>query len=183
MLFKRPYHFPSVGLRNVKTGSRLATRSAPWYYFWTAVRLCLHRGHFLGKAAIMAPANSTAAATGFSARWWAAFHRHGPVCHLRRHLPGTAATAIPDPDLAGVVVLILACQLIWVGGVQPGAVLCIILFNTPDRQLCLLCPQPHSLILAWAWWAALFVNGCCPAASPSIHAPLLHSRMGIRDDV
>ena len=31
----------------------------------------------------------------------------------------------------GVMILILACQIIWVGGVQPGGVvLCIILFNT-----------------------------------------------------
>lgn len=33
---------------------------------------------------------------------------------------------------AGTVLLILLCQMIWVGGVQPGSVvLCIILFNTP----------------------------------------------------
>ena len=32
----------------------------------------------------------------------------------------------------GVVVLIVLCQYIWVGGVQPGGVvLCILLFNTP----------------------------------------------------
>ena len=32
----------------------------------------------------------------------------------------------------GVVILILLCQIFWVGGVQPGSVvLCIILFNTP----------------------------------------------------
>lgn len=32
----------------------------------------------------------------------------------------------------GVVLLIVLCQMIWVGGVQPGSVvLCIILFNTP----------------------------------------------------
>lgn len=34
--------------------------------------------------------------------------------------------------LVGVVVLILMCQSVWTGGVQPGGVvLCIILFNTP----------------------------------------------------
>ena len=32
----------------------------------------------------------------------------------------------------GVVILILLCQVFWVGGVQPGGVvLCILLFNTP----------------------------------------------------
>lgn len=32
----------------------------------------------------------------------------------------------------GVVILILLCQIFWVGGVQPGGVvLCILLFNTP----------------------------------------------------
>lgn len=35
----------------------------------------------------------------------------------------------------GVVLLIVLCQLFWVGGVQPGGVvLCIILFNTPVDQ-------------------------------------------------
>ena len=34
--------------------------------------------------------------------------------------------------LVGTVILILACQSVWTGGVQPGGVvLCIILFNTP----------------------------------------------------
>lgn len=33
---------------------------------------------------------------------------------------------------AGTILLILACQMFWVGGVQPGGVvLCILLFNTP----------------------------------------------------
>lgn len=32
----------------------------------------------------------------------------------------------------GVVILILLCQMFWVGGIQPGGVvLCIVLFNTP----------------------------------------------------
>lgn len=32
----------------------------------------------------------------------------------------------------GTIILILACQMFWVGGVQPGGVvLCILLFNTP----------------------------------------------------
>lgn len=32
----------------------------------------------------------------------------------------------------GTVILIVLCQIFWVGGVQPGGVvLCIILFNTP----------------------------------------------------
>ena len=32
----------------------------------------------------------------------------------------------------GTVILIVLCQMVWVGGVQPGGVvLCILLFNTP----------------------------------------------------
>ena len=34
----------------------------------------------------------------------------------------------------GTVLLILLCQMFWVGGVQPGGVvLCILLFNTPPE--------------------------------------------------
>ena len=45
---------------------------------------------------------------------------------------GSNAWVLIPLTFVGVIILILLCQHIWVGGVQPGGVvLCIVLFNTP----------------------------------------------------
>ena len=45
---------------------------------------------------------------------------------------GSNAWVLIPLTFVGVIILILLCQRIWVGGVQPGGVvLCILLFNTP----------------------------------------------------
>ena len=83
----------------------------------------------------------------------------------------------------GVVALILVCQLIWAGGVQPGGVmLCIILFNTPMES--------H---LTYAFYRildtgvgvlmALFVNGMLPGGFTFGFMHRFYLRLGIRDDV
>ena len=83
----------------------------------------------------------------------------------------------------GVVVLILACQLIWVGGVQPGGVvLCIILFNTPlDSYVSY--ALNRILDTGVGVLMALFVNGMLPGGFTFGFMHRFYLRMGIRDDV
>ena len=62
----------------------------------------------------------------------------------------------------GTMVLIVLCQMFWVGGVQPGGVvLCIILFNTPVETYV---SYALNRIFGTAVGvvAALIVNSCVP---------------------
>ena len=83
----------------------------------------------------------------------------------------------------GVVILILACQLIWVGGVQPGGVvLCIILFNTPiDTYVSY--ALNRILDTGIGVLMALFVNGMLPGGFTFGFMHRFYLRVGIRDDV
>ena len=67
----------------------------------------------------------------------------------------------------GTILLILLCQLFWVGGVQPGGVvLCILLFNTPvdtyiSYALSRIFDTGVGVVAAWRSTA------CFPAGLPS----------------
>lgn len=83
----------------------------------------------------------------------------------------------------GVVVLIVLCQCIWVGGVQPGGVvLCIILFNTPlDSYISY--AMYRILDTGVGVLAAIFVNGMLPGGFTFGFMHRFYERVGIRDDV
>ena len=57
----------------------------------------------------------------------------GPVpVYLISYPSGGHSLLLIPLVFVGVVILILLCQIFWVGGVQPGGVvLCILMFNTP----------------------------------------------------
>ncbi len=83
----------------------------------------------------------------------------------------------------GVVLLIVACQYIWVGGVQPGGVvLCIVLFNTPVETY-VSYALFRILDTGVGVLAALFVNGMLPGGFTFGFMHRFYVRMGIRDDV
>ena len=58
--------------------------------------------------------------------------------------------------IIGTVILIVLCQMVWVGGVQPGGVvLCILLFNTPVESyvsyaLYRILDTTIGVLIAWA---------------------------------
>lgn len=83
----------------------------------------------------------------------------------------------------GVVILIVLCQYIWVGGVQPGGVvLCIILFNTPfDTYVSY--ALNRILDTGVGVLAAIFVNGMLPGGFTFGFMHRLYVRLGIPDDV
>ena len=83
----------------------------------------------------------------------------------------------------GVIVLILMCQRIWVGGVQPGGViLCILLFNTPTDTY-ISYALNRILDTGIGVLAAIFVNGMLPGGFTFGFMHRLYLRLGIRDDV
>ena len=84
----------------------------------------------------------------------------------------------------GVVVLILACQLVWVGGVQPGGVvLCIILFNTPVETYVSYAALNRIFDTGVGVLMALFVNGMLPGGFTFGFMHRFYLRVGIPDDV
>ena len=83
----------------------------------------------------------------------------------------------------GVVILILLCQHIWVGGVQPGGVvLCILLFNTPTDTY-ITYALNRILDTGIGVLAAIFVNGMLPGGFTFGFMHRFYERVGIRDDV
>ncbi len=79
----------------------------------------------------------------------------------------------------GVVVLIVACQYIWVGGIQPGGVvLCIILFNTPmDTYISYALNRIFDTGVGVL--AALLVNSMLPGGFTFPWMERLYEKMGI----
>ena len=54
------------------------------------------------------------------------------ILFFRLYLVGHLTLLMVPFVFVGTIILIMACQMFWVGGVQPGGVvLCILLFNTP----------------------------------------------------
>lgn len=83
----------------------------------------------------------------------------------------------------GVVVLIVACQYIWVGGIQPGGVvLCIILFNTPTETY-ISYALNRILDTGIGVLMALFINGMLPGGFTFGFMHRFYVRMGIQDNV
>ena len=81
------------------------------------------------------------------------------------------------------VILIVLCQIFWVGGVQPGGVvLCILLFNTPTDTY-ITYAMNRILDTGIGVLAAIFVNGMLPGGFTFSFMHRLYQRLGIRDDV
>ena len=119
----------------------------------------------------MSRAVSTAA-TASSARWWAALSAWG-----------SSRWFLVPLTFIGVVILILLCQHIWVGGVQPGGVvLCILLFNTPTDTY-ITYALNRILDTGIGVLAAIFVNGMLPGGFTFGFMHRFYERVGIRDDV
>ena len=83
----------------------------------------------------------------------------------------------------GVVILIVACQYIWVGGIQPGGVvLCIILFNTPTDTY-ISYALNRILDTGVGVIAALFVNAMLPGGFTFRFMRRFYAWLGIQSDI
>ena len=81
------------------------------------------------------------------------------------------------------MILIVLCQMVWVGGVQPGGVvLCILLCNTPTDTY-ITYAMNRILDTGIGVLAAIFVNGMLHGGFTFSFMHRLYQRLGIRDDV
>ena len=169
--------FPKVGLRNIKTALAAALCALVYYFLDRSPAFAcigaifgmggsyeqsrLHGGNrFFGTLV-----------GGFIGMGLFAFYMHlFPDCSHRWFL-------VPL-TFVGVVILIVLCQYIWVGGV----VLCILLFNTPTDTY-ISYALNRILDTGIGVLTAIFVNSMLPDGFTFGFMHRLYERMGIRDDV
>lgn len=125
------HHLPTVGMRNIKT-AMAAALCALIYYFLDRSPAFACIGAIFGMGSDLQTSKLHGGNRLFGTviggllgivlfRVYLCFHPDG----------GRSLMLVPLVFL-GTVLLIVLCQIFWVGGVQPGGVvLCIILFNTP----------------------------------------------------
>ena len=128
---QKKFQWPRVGMRNIKTAIA-ATLCALVYYFFdrSPAFACIGAIFGMGSDYDMSKLHG---GNRFFGTLVGGFIGMGLFAIYAQIFPdGSNRWVLIPLTFIGVVLLILACQCIWVGGIQPGGVvLCIILFNTP----------------------------------------------------
>ena len=173
---------PRVGLRNIKT-ALAASLCALLYYFMDRSPAFACIGAIFG----MGSDYGTSRLHGgnrFFGTLLGGFIGMGLFALYANLFPdGSNRWLLIPLTFVGIVILIVACQMIWVGGVQPGGVvLCIILFNTPVETY-ISYALNRILDTGIGVLMALFVNGMLPGGFTFGFMHRFYLRMGIRDDV
>ena len=122
---------PSVGMRNVKTALTVAICAAIYYLIGRSPAFAC-----IGVIFGMGTSLDDAYKNGGNRLYGTIIGGLVGMLLFRIYLifvpDGHHTPLLAVFTLIGTVILILACQSVWAGGVQPGGVvLCIILFNTP----------------------------------------------------
>ena len=127
----KPVKIPGVGMRNVKTALAAAFCALAYYFVGRSPAFaCI--GAIFGMGSDMEDSRKNGGNRLFGTLIGGLLG----MLLFRIYLifkPGGAYTLWLVPlTFIGTVILIVLCQMVWVGGVQPGGVvLCILLFNTP----------------------------------------------------
>lgn len=125
------HHLPTVGMRNIKTATAAAL-CALVYYFLDRSPAFACIGAIFGMGSDL----ESSKLHGGNRLFGTVIGGLLGIALFRVYLwvrpeGGRSLMLVPLVFL-GTVLLIVLCQIFWVGGVQPGGVvLCIILFNTP----------------------------------------------------
>ena len=179
---QKKFQWPRIGMRNIKTAIA-ATLCALVYYFFdrSPAFACIGAIFGMGSDYEMSKLHG---GNRFFGTLVGGFIGMGLFAIYAELFPdGSNRWFLIPLTFIGVVLLILACQCIWVGGIQPGGVvLCIILFNTPmDTYISY--ALNRILDTGIGVLAALFVNGMLPGGFTFGFMHRLYLRLGIKDDV
>lgn len=125
------HHLPTVGMRNIKTAIAAAL-CALLYYFLDRSPAFACIGAIFGMGSNLETSKlhggNRLFGTVIGGLLGIALFR----VYLCFHPEGGRSLLLVPLVFIGTILLIVLCQIFWVGGVQPGGVvLCIILFNTP----------------------------------------------------
>lgn len=127
----KPVRFPGVGMRNVKT-ALAAAFCAFVYYFLDRSPAFACIGAIFGMGSDMEDSRQNGGNRLFGTLIGGVLGMLLFRVYLFIRPAGGPSLWLVPLTFIGTVILIVLCQMFWVGGVQPGGVvLCILLFNTP----------------------------------------------------
>ena len=127
----KPLIFPGIGMRNIKT-ALAASICALIYYFLDRSPAFACIGAIFGMGSDMNDSRKNGGNRLFGTLIGGVLGIILFRIYLVFRPEGGHTLWLVPLTFIGTVLLILLCQMFWVGGVQPGGVvLCILLFNTP----------------------------------------------------
>lgn len=131
MRIPHPNRFPGVGMRNIKTAIAASLCALVYYYIGRSPAFaCI--GAIFGMGSDMEDARRNGGNRLFGTLIGGLLGMALFRIYLIYVPDGSHSLLLVPLTFIGTVLLILLCQMFWVGGVQPGGVvLCILLFNTP----------------------------------------------------
>lgn len=131
MRIPHPNRFPGVGMRNIKTAIAASLCALVYYYIGRSPAFaCI--GAIFGMGSDMEDARKNGGNRLFGTLIGGLLGMALFRIYLIFVPDGSHSLLLVPLTFIGTVLLILLCQMFWVGGVQPGGVvLCILLFNTP----------------------------------------------------
>ena len=127
----KPVKIPGVGMRNVKTALAAAFCALAYYFVGRSPAFaCI--GAIFGMGSDMEDSRKNGGNRLFGTLIGGLLGMLLFRIYLIFKPDGAYTRWLVPLTFIGTVILIVLCQMVWVGGVQPGGVvLCILLFNTP----------------------------------------------------
>ena len=178
----KPVKIPGVGMRNVKTALAAAFCALAYYFIGRSPAFaCI--GAIFGMGSDMEDSRKNGGNRLFGTLIGGLLGMLLFRIYLIFKPDGAYTLWLVPLTFIGTVILIVLCQMVWVGGVQPGGVvLCILLFNTPTDTY-ITYAMNRILDTGIGVLAAIFVNGMLPGGFTFSFMHRLYQRLGIRDDV
>ena len=176
------YMVPKIGLRNIKT-ALAAALCALVYYFLDRSPAFACIGAIFGMGSSYEQSRLHGGNRFFGTLVGGFIGMGLFAIYMELFPDGSNRWFLVPLTFIGVVILILLCQHIWVGVVQPvGVVLCLLLFKTPTDTY-ITYALNRILDTGIGVLAAIFVNGMLPGGFTFGFMHRFYERVGIRDDV
>ena len=178
----KKFQWPRVGMRNVKTAIA-ATLCALVYYFFDRSPAFACIGAIFGMGSDYGTSRLHGGNRFFGTLVGGFIGMALFAVYAELFPDGSNRWVLIPLIFVGVVILIVACQYIWVGGIQPGGVvLCIILFNTPTDTY-ISYALNRILDTGVGVIAALFVNAMLPGGFTFRFMRRFYAWLGIQSDI
>ena len=178
----KKFQWPRIGMRNIKTATAAALCALVYYFFDRSPAFaCIGAIFGMGSDYDMSKLHGGNRFCGTLVGGFIGMALFAVYAEL---FPDGSNRWILIPlTFVGVVILIVACQYIWVGGIQPGGVvLCIILFNTPTDTY-ISYALNRILDTGVGVIAALFVNAMLPGGFTFRFMRRFYAWLGIQSDI
>ena len=178
----KKFQWPRIGMRNIKTATAAALCALVYYFFDRSPAFaCIGAIFGMGSDYDMSKLHGGNRFFGTLVGGFIGMALFAVYAEL--FPDGSNRWVLIPLIFVGVVILIVACQYIWVGGIQPGGVvLCIILFNTPTETY-ISYALNRILDTGIGVLAALFVNAMLPGGFTFRFMRRFYTWLGIQSDI